>query len=81
MKNDLDKVRGNVLRFCEASADKYREFRRDSVPKEFSTLIAVSHKKPHRDGEAELIDGAHRAISMIKNRILTAECLLAQLFS
>lgn len=86
MKYDLDSVKGNLSCFVKReyaskyNASKYKEFQLDRIPTGLTaTAIGVAHREPGRDGEIELIDGAHRVVSMLHNNIEQSEAYIAEL--
>ena len=81
MEADLNAVNGNLKRFVERKyAPKYKEFQLDRVPSgSAATVISVARRKPGREGEIELIDGAHRVVSMLYNNMEQSEAYIAKL--
>ena len=82
MKGDLDSVNGNLKRFVDAGyATKYPEFRLDSIPSEGKarTLIGIARSESNRDGNIELIDGAHRVVPMLANGIMSSDAYIGEL--
>ncbi len=81
MEADLNTVNGNFKRFVEKGyACKYKEFRLDRVPCGTEAIvIGIARRKPSRDGTVELIDGAHRVVSMLHNNIEQSEAYIAEL--
>lgn len=70
MKNDLSSVMGNLSDFAQIYSKNYKEFLLTTLPEDkFKILIAIARSNPKYKGKLELIDGAHRAISMLKNGI------------
>jgi len=72
MRNDLDKADGNLHSFVELSfACRYPEFRLEHLPDNgpHQTLIGIASKNSNRNGSIEIIDGVHRAISMISHGV------------
>ena len=67
MQHDLDSVNGNLRRFVNHGyAIRYDEFRIRSTPiaEELRIVIGIACVKYGRDGNIELVDGAHRAVAM-----------------
>lgn len=77
MKNDLSSVMGNLSDFEQIYSKNYEEFLLTTLPEDKSKiLIAIARSKPKYKGKLELIDGAHRAISMLKNGITKADAYI-----
>jgi len=79
MKADLDAVRGNLKRFVDIGyAAKYSEFKLDSdLPQnEAKILIGIAQFYSDRDGTIELIDGAHRAVTMLSKGITKSKAYI-----
>lgn len=82
MRSNLDSVNGNLKHFVDRGyATKHNKFRINSVPSdgEVRIVIGIAHLKHDRDGEIELVDGAHRAIAMLANRISSSQAYIAEL--
>jgi hypothetical protein len=79
MKGALDAVRGNLASFV-VSARKYPEFRLGDVPEgDFRIIIVVAQSQVDRDGTLEVVDGAHRAVTMLANGLAETTAFLAEL--
>jgi hypothetical protein len=83
-KDDLDSVQGNMRLFAaivQANPGRYPEFNLARTPKsEYQrTLIGIVRHTPRCLGEIELIDGAHRTVSMLANGTHLAPAYLAEL--
>ena len=77
---DLPDVKGNLKSFViRKYVHQHKEIRTDTVPteKELTRFIGVAHRKEGRDGTIEVLDGNHRAMAMLANRIEHAEAYLA----
>lgn len=82
MKDDLDSVSGNLKRFVDAGyATKYPEFRLDPVPSTWRArvVIGVARSEFSREGNIELIDGAHRVVALIANGITSSDAYIGEL--
>jgi ParB-like nuclease domain len=67
MRPDIDAVRGNMLAFALGPAMKYSEFRPLSPLCDISSIvILVAHRRQTRDGQYEVIDGAHRLVALCR---------------
>ena len=70
MQSDLDLVHGNLKYFVDKGlAVKYNEFSKKStlIEGEAKTLIGIGHAQVGLEGHIELVDGAHRVVSMLTN--------------
>jgi hypothetical protein len=82
MKADLDAVRGNLKRFVDTGcAAKYPEFKLDSVPpqEEAKIFIGIARSDCNRDGSIELIDGVHRAVTILARGIVRSKAYIGAL--
>lgn len=81
MESDLDKVKGNLALFAKHFAGDYDEFNSgiESETVETSILITVAHLTKDKSGTLELLDGAHRVMTMIRNGKHSALSFVAEL--
>ena len=81
MQEHLQMVRGNLLAFTRQFAGQHPEFRlRGPPPPEaLRLIIGIARCNDGKDGDVELIDGAHRAISLLHHGITSCEGVIAQL--
>ncbi len=74
MKTELDAVKGNLktlTALMKNNPSNYPEFDLSRIPSDNEKQIAigVAHSITGRQGSIELIDGAHRVVSMIANDV------------
>jgi hypothetical protein len=80
MRADIDAVRGNVAAFAAQSSSNYPEFRSSSHLSEISSIIIlVHHRRPHRDGQYEAVDGVHRLVARCCARVRDVETYVGHL--
>ena len=82
MQSDLNSIQGNLEDFAAlviGDPCRYSEFNLSCLPEDErnQTVIGVKHLVNGKRGSIELIDGAHRAISMVANGVATASAYLA----
>ncbi|HEX5324682.1 MAG TPA: hypothetical protein VFW40_12915 [Capsulimonadaceae bacterium] len=78
------KIRGNLKQIADrATTDvvlrKEFDLSRQPVSEEKRTIIGVVHRSTDHDGTIELIDGAHRFVSMAANGVTEVPAFLAEL--
>lgn len=80
MRDDLNKARGNLKTFTKCFARNHGEFRLDQIPPEHLRMIfGVARREDNKDGSIELIDGAHRTVSMLHNGITKSKGFVAEI--
>jgi hypothetical protein len=82
MKSDLDSVAGNLAglaKIIQQIPDRYPEYNDSGRKVDFETLFGIDHRAPARAGSYELIDGAHRAVQMIRKSKAEAKMYVAEL--
>jgi hypothetical protein len=79
MSDELREVGWNLFQFSKL-AEKFSEFRLDSVPQgEMATVFGVAHLLPGKNGTIELVDGAHRFVSLAHQGLQTISSFVAEL--
>ena len=69
----------NFQRFTDRAAQHNDFDLKRCPPPEFQRLIVVHHRIQGHRGDFEVIDGAHRLVSMISNGMVTSEAYVAEL--
>jgi hypothetical protein len=82
MRDDLRAARWNLAKFA-TSASKYPEFRLDSMPEtdELTRVVGVVRPSAGCVEEVELVDGAHRLVSMAHHGIRQVTAYLGELLA
>lgn len=78
MQAHLESVRWNIAAFAQGPSSHYPEFEYDLPPSELRTLIGVRQLKSGKKGSIQLIDGAHRAVALIRNGVMKSPCYIAE---
>lgn len=76
---DLSKVRGNLSAFAHRFAAQYPdEFPagRPLPAGDDAVIIAIAQRRDSKEGAFELVDGAHRLVSMCRQGVSTVEAIL-----
>lgn len=80
MSSDIDAVGGNMLDFALGPAAKFPEFAEGAtLPQEGTVIIVVEQRKAGRKGAYELIDGAHRLVTLCLSKVETVEAYVGHL--
>ena len=77
----LDLVNGNLKSFVKQGyAREHPEFQLDrKPPTSKAKIIGIAHRASEKQGTIELVDGAHRVVSMLHNNMEQSEAYIARL--